>query len=275
MDNIPQAQDKRVLVSIIVAVLNGAKTIQRCIDSIVGQTYPDWELIIQDGGSTDGTVEMIKNNAEKIRYWKSEPDGGVYHAWNKALDHAQGEWISFLGADDYYADPHGLATMMATATTKRCEFVSSRGRIVDAQGNELRRFGVAWNWQQAAKRHGICHPGSLHHRTLFARHGRFNEQYRIAADYDFNMRTGPNMVSAFVDEAIFCIGDGGLCRNKTLTTVLEVIDIQSNIQEIGRVAAIGHGLIMLAENWVFRFLKIFRLENRARKLLIQMGVIMR
>jgi glycosyltransferase involved in cell wall biosynthesis len=81
------------LISVIVAVYNGAKTLQRCIDSVSDQTYPNKELIIIDGGSTDGTIEIIRSNQDQITYWQSEPDNGIYHAWNKALDHASGDGI--------------------------------------------------------------------------------------------------------------------------------------------------------------------------------------
>ncbi|TFG43676.1 MAG: glycosyltransferase [Bacteroidia bacterium] len=64
-------------ISVIVAVYNGAKTLQRCIDSVSGQTYPNKDLIIIDGGSTDGTVKIIKYNQDNITYWQSEPDNGI------------------------------------------------------------------------------------------------------------------------------------------------------------------------------------------------------
>ena len=89
--------EENPLLTIIVAVFNGAKTLERCIDSVVQQTWPYKELIIMDGGSTDGTVDLLKRYDSKIKYWESRPDRGIYHAWNKALDHAEGEWICFIG----------------------------------------------------------------------------------------------------------------------------------------------------------------------------------
>ncbi|MDL5501794.1 MAG: glycosyltransferase, partial [Candidatus Methanoperedens sp.] len=82
-------------------VYNGAKTLQRCIDSVSNQSYLNKELIIIDGGSTDGTIEILRSSQDKITYWQSGPDNGIYDAWNKALDHARGDWICFLGSDDY------------------------------------------------------------------------------------------------------------------------------------------------------------------------------
>ncbi|MEQ1667696.1 MAG: glycosyltransferase [Sulfuriferula sp.] len=87
------------LISIIIAVYNGKATLQQCIDSVVQQTYSNKELIIIDGGSKDGTVELLEENRNKFSYWESEPDRGIYNAWNKGLTQAKGEWICFLGAD--------------------------------------------------------------------------------------------------------------------------------------------------------------------------------
>ena len=81
----------KVTVSIVVAVRNGAATVQRCIDSIASQTFAGREIIVIDGGSTDGTVEVLRLNASRLAYWVSEPDRGIYHAWNKALERASGE----------------------------------------------------------------------------------------------------------------------------------------------------------------------------------------
>ena len=78
-------------ITIVIAVFNGAKTLERAIESVARQTYPYKELIVMDGGSTDGTVEILKRYGATIKYWESKPDRGIYHAWNKALDHAEGE----------------------------------------------------------------------------------------------------------------------------------------------------------------------------------------
>ena len=91
------------LISIVVVVYNGAKTLQQCIDSISHQTYPNKELIIIDGDSLDGTVELLKLNQENIAYWISEPDRGIGDAWNKGLKLCSGSIIGILNSDDYYA----------------------------------------------------------------------------------------------------------------------------------------------------------------------------
>ena len=95
-------------ISIIIAVYNGENTLQRCFDAINRQTYSHRELIVIDGGSTDKTIEILNANDKCIDYWESMADRGISHAWNKGLERTQGEWIIFLGADDFLADNHVL-----------------------------------------------------------------------------------------------------------------------------------------------------------------------
>ena len=87
-------------ISIIVATYNADNTIKRCIDSIVCQKSNEIELLVMDGRSQDQTMNILESYGNMIDILKSEPDRGVYDAWNKALQMANGEWIMFLGADD-------------------------------------------------------------------------------------------------------------------------------------------------------------------------------
>src|SRR5437588_11520414 len=89
------------LLSIVIGVLNNAATLGRCIESVLAQDYKNRELIVIDGGSTDGSLEIVREHAAKLAYWESKPDRGGYHAFNKGLQKASGEWIYFLGSDDY------------------------------------------------------------------------------------------------------------------------------------------------------------------------------
>lgn len=191
-------------ITVIVAVFNGAKTLQRCIDSVAEQTYPHKELIVMDGGSTDGTVEILKANSDKITYWESERDRGISHAWNKALDRARGEWICFLGADDYFYEPDVLKLMspyLARAYPPT-RVVYGQVAVVTDKGNLLGMPAKPW---QELRPHfflgmNIPHQGVFQHRSLFEVHGYFDESFRIAGDYELLMR---ELVSA---EALFVPG---------------------------------------------------------------------
>ncbi len=92
----------RPVVSVITSVYNGAEGIERTIRSILAQNYPGVEYIVVDGGSGDGTVEILKRYNDSIDYWVSARDKGIYDAWNKGVQLAKGEWIAFLGSGDVY-----------------------------------------------------------------------------------------------------------------------------------------------------------------------------
>lgn len=94
--------DKLPLITIVTVVYNNVTSLKRTIQSIIDQTYKNIEYIIIDGGSTDGTVDVIKSYDDKIDYWISEPDKGLYYAMNKGLDLAKGEWINFMNSGDRF-----------------------------------------------------------------------------------------------------------------------------------------------------------------------------
>ena len=101
------------LISVITAVKNSVCTIERSIQSVIAQRYRHIEYIIIDGASTDGTVEVLKKYSCNIDHMLSEPDTGVYSAWNKGLALATGEWVCFLGADDFFSDISSLEVIVS------------------------------------------------------------------------------------------------------------------------------------------------------------------
>lgn len=220
------------LVSVIVAVFNGGETLQQCMDSVAEQTYSQRELIVMDGGSTDGTVEILKANSDKIGYWESEPDRGIYHAWNKALDRAEGEWVCFLGADDYFATAHGLASIVSGSGAET-DFVFARTALVDEKGRVLRIYGDMWDWERMKRYQVVAHPGALHRSSLFERYGKFTEKYKIVGDYEFFLRVGAAASASYVDEVVVHTGNGGVSRSQLRRLFAENRRIQTAHPEIG------------------------------------------
>ena len=194
-NNYMDIKDGNPLFTIIVAVLNNKEFLERCIESVNNQTYPHKELIIIDGGSTDGTVDILKDNDDRIAYWESKTDRGIYHAWNKALDHAHGEWICFVGADDYF---YNLQTLENTvphlnrAIESGIKLVYSQVVQVNEARQPVRILGKPWEKISWQIRYGMPlhfpHPGMMHHRSLFQEHGRFDQTFKIAGDYEFLLR---------------------------------------------------------------------------------------
>ena len=201
--------------TVIVAVRNGASTLQRALDSIIEQTCDGVEIVVMDGASSDGTQAILARNGEHITYWESEPDRGVYHAWNKALDHATGDWISFLGADDRYHSPDVLARMARALAVDEGRHRVAYGyldkRRVD--GTVVRSTIGPWTDDQR-RRFGrgvmIPHPATFHHRSVFERHGRFDETFRIAGDFEFLLRELLTDDALFIPELIVDMAGGGL-----------------------------------------------------------------
>jgi len=109
----PETASPRV--TVVTAVLNGAKYLEQTIQSIRGQTYPHVEYIVIDGGSTDGTLDLIRQYASVVDQWISEPDTGIYDAMNKGVALARGEWINFLGAGDRFYEDTTLERVFSMA----------------------------------------------------------------------------------------------------------------------------------------------------------------
>jgi len=202
------------LISIIVAVRNGALTLQRCINSITDQSYALKELIIIDGKSTDGTVAIIETNSTVIKYWESEPDRGVYHAWNKALDHVKGDWICFLGADDFFWKANVLGQLAEYLKNAGPKTTCAYGRValVDENGKTLMTIGEPWEKIKKKFRQIMClpHPGLMHHHSIFERKGKFVENFRIAGDYELLLRELIHWDPVFIPITVVGMQNGGL-----------------------------------------------------------------
>lgn len=209
------------LISVIVAVFNGARTLQRCIDSVVGQSYPNKELLVIDGASTDGTVRILQQQDENLDYWESAPDRGIYHAWNKALGHVQGEWVCFLGADDFFWDnatlerlvPHLVAAYPGSRVVYcKAALVASDGRVVEIRGQPWQR--ARGSFLQGVPGSSLPHQGVLHHRSIFQKSGLFDESFRIAGDFELLLRTLRDNDPLFVPHVIMAgMGHGGISTN--------------------------------------------------------------
>ena len=100
-------------ISVITVVRNDVEHIEQTMLSVLGQDYADLEYIVIDGGSTDGTAEVIARYADRLAYWVSEPDGGIYLAMNKGLKHATGRWVNFMNSGDQFASSHVLNSLFA------------------------------------------------------------------------------------------------------------------------------------------------------------------
>lgn len=219
--------------SIIVATFNAAGSLERCLNSIVQQELSSWELLIADGGSTDGTLGLIREHQAHIAWWCSGDDSGIYDAWNKALGRALGEYVCFLGSDDVFRDRGALSRLFAAIGAERYDLVTSRGIIHDRRANRKVLFGSEWNYRRIGRRMVVCHPGLLHHRSLFERYGVFDTRYRIAGDLDFLLRLPPDIRTLHVDSTSVVIDGGGVSRTRVMERLREQRDILVRCERYG------------------------------------------
>jgi glycosyltransferase involved in cell wall biosynthesis len=226
-------------VSVIIGVKYGAATLQRCLDSIAAQDLAARETIVIDSASSDGTRELLEANARqgKVTEFVSEPDGGLYEAWNKGVRRSRGEWTCFLGCDDAFHDASALRSLLAAAKTASgsARIVYGLVNRVTAKGIVAETWGEPWAAARARAFAGfmIPHPGSLHHRSIFDERGLFDESYRVAGDYELMVRELLLRDPVFVDRVVVDMRFGGMSSKPAA--------IYRTLQEVQRALA-AHGL---------------------------------
>lgn len=212
-------------VSIITATFNSGATFGAALESIVAQGYRPLQYVVVDGASTDNTHEVFESYLPRFKEagievnWKSEPDSGIFDAWNKGLALSNGEWIGFLGSDDIYADT-AISTLVKAAGNSNPDFVTAKCRFI-RNGKEIRTFGEPWNWSVFRREMKILHAGGLHNRTYFERYGNFDVSYKVAGDYELLLRAGSDLKVNFVDQFLVNMGAEGVSSEKVFSSLRE------------------------------------------------------
>src|SRR6185437_9589176 len=173
--------------SVITVAKDAAATLEKCIASVEAQRDADFEYIIIDGASMDDTAAIVARHRARVDRFVSEPDRGIYDAMNKALDLARGDFIYFLGADDYLVDEEVLRDVGAfIERAPDCDLLYG-GIEVRYPGGHTEPFTPPP--PEAALRFLVSgclpHQASFASRRAFALAGRFDERFRIAGDYDW------------------------------------------------------------------------------------------
>src|SRR4051812_26350361 len=169
---------KAPLLSIVTVVLNGAQTLERTLRSVFDQEFEDLEYVIIDGGSIDGSVDIIRKYESRIGYWRSEPDKGLYDAMNKAVRAARGRWILFLGADDeLVARLADIAPLLTDPQTVYYGDAYMPRRQVFYDG-PFNAYKIMFK--------NICQQAIFYPRSVFAKYS-FETRYRLWADHALNI----------------------------------------------------------------------------------------
>jgi glycosyltransferase involved in cell wall biosynthesis len=179
-------------VSVVTACYNSARTIADTIRSVAAQSHPDVEHIVVDGGSTDGTLEIVGSHRASIASLIRGPDEGIYDALNKGLAHSSGDVIGFLHADDIYAASDVITWIVQEFRSHVPDAVY--GNVAFVQSDNIQRIvrvyrsgrfhpaRIAWGWMPA-------HPAIFLSRAVFEKFGSFRTDYAIAGDFEFVART--------------------------------------------------------------------------------------
>ena len=205
------------VVSVITTVFNAVFFIEHAIRSVLDQTYPNVEYIIIDAGSTDGTVEVIKSYEDRIDYFLSESDSGIYAGMNKGLELASGEFIIFLNADDYYV-PDAIEKLVAHAQKSGSDIVAAHSKNVDAAGNRVAGGLCRSTWTDyALLACPLKHETMLVRREVYDRIGRYDESMKISADWFWMAKAyKAGCTVSIIDEELLVFRLIGTSANKEL-----------------------------------------------------------
>ena len=162
--------------SVITINYNNSDGLRKTIESVINQTYKDFEYIVIDGGSTDGSVDVIKEYADKIDYWVSEPDKGIYNAMNKGIDVAKGEYCNFMNSGDSFCSPKTMALVFAEETTADIVCGNTHTDKLKKPPHEM-TFDFLFNGS-------ICHQCAFIRTSLMKKY-HYDEKYKIVADRKF------------------------------------------------------------------------------------------
>jgi len=202
-----------VKISVITVCLNSCETIEKTIESVIGQSYHEKEYIIIDGGSTDGTVDIIKKYENDIAYWHSFKDDGIYDAMNQGIDEASGDIICFLNSNDWYED-EVFEKIIASFEEENCDVVS--GRVAWIIENQVMGYSAKEVTKKDIYEKMIYqHPAMFVKSKLFEQYGKFDLTYKMAADYEWILRVyseGANIKT--IDRIITNFRRGGISYNK-------------------------------------------------------------
>jgi len=206
-----------VKLSIITAVYNNVEGIKSAIESVISQNYSHIEHIVVDGGSTDGTIEIINEYLDKISLFISEPDKGIYDALNKGVLRASGDVIAILHSDDKFCNTHVCSDIMKHIDKTRAELCFSDMVIVDNFSGKILRYYMANYFKRWMFRIGWMppHPTCFIKKSLFDEFGLYSTDYQIAGDFDLLVRFfyGRKIKWSYLDKISIKMSAGGLSNS--------------------------------------------------------------
>jgi glycosyltransferase involved in cell wall biosynthesis len=251
--------------SIITINLNNDDGIKKTIESVIEQTYKNFEFIVIDGGSTDDSINIIKQFSNQISFWVSERDSGIYNAMNKGIKIAKGEYCLFLNSGDFFYSSETLLNIFSLGLSEDIfygdsfrfdTFIDKGFFIIEPDNLSLYHFF----------KKSICHQSTFIKRELFNKYGYYNEQLHIAADWEFNIKAivindcqtkHINIPVVYYDAH----GISNINREKSLKereVILNQLFPKRVIADLFRLELLENELLMINKSFVFSVQRKFR-----------------
>lgn len=215
-------------ISIITVVLNRVDTMRTTIESVINQSYRDIEYIVIDGGSTDGTLDIINSYKNKIDVIISEKDNGIYDAMNKGLGIASGDIIGFLNSDDYYANPMVLEKVVEKFKSNDIDalfgdivFINANNKIVRYwHPGKFRKSKIKLGWMPP-------HAAFFIKKSIFNQYGGFDLSYNISADYELAVRLlwKFNIAVSYIPEVLVNARLGGVTNRNIRSMISSSLEV--------------------------------------------------
>lgn len=246
-------------VSIVTVCFNSEQTIGQALSSVAEQSWPHVQHIVVDGGSTDGTLDVIKAQGAHVATLISEPDKGIYDAMNKGVAAANGDVIAFLNSDDHYARPDVIEQIAQIMGNERLDALLGDTEFYDPSRPEraVRRYDssrfrperIAWGWMPA-------HPGLFMRRAVYDAAGPFKTDYRIAGDFEFIARVFSKQRLRYrhLDEVLVKMRIGGVSTGGIRST----IRLNREVLRACRQNGIKTNALMILSKYPAKLLEFFR-----------------
>jgi len=206
--------------SIITINRNNAEGLRKTIESVISQTFTDFEYIVIDGNSTDESVSIIKEYESRIQYWVSEPDSGIYNAMNKGILKATGDYCLFLNSGDYLISNNILGNVLSYLDDTEILFGDGK---VQLKVNQFEEYIIPNPLTfEYLVFHSLFHPSTFIKRDLFNKYGLYNEKNKIVSDWEFFLKViNLNDISVRkIPYFISIAADEGISRNTNYTDLL-------------------------------------------------------
>lgn len=235
---IKQARPGEPLVSVITVTYNRADTLEDTIRSVLAQTYSNIEYIVIDGGSTDGTLDLLRRYEASIDYWLSESDAGMYDAMNKGIRLASGDYIGMLNSDDFYSSDKSVATILSAFHDGEFDAVHGDLKIVARNDvSRVQRYHRLRAFTTGNLRFGIipAHPTFYCKKCLYMRTGPYKTSYRVAADCEMIIRAIVRCSAklTYIDMDLVTMRSGGISNNGVLGRIQQNFELVRACRENG------------------------------------------